>query len=326
MTDRTERYRDGGQRRRSAGDLLVGCITGRKTKWLILVAGVVAVAVAGPLAGKLVPLENNSPNSFLPGSAASTRVLDAEESHARTATTPAVVVYQRSQGLTASDRMTVSQARHQIADGHLPGTTAAGPVSLSANGNAASFSVPISTAIAQETLGKDIAAIREIVHRGAVPTTTHPAPDILQVAVGGPAGSAADALGAFSGIDGKLLGVTVVIVAVLLLLIYRSPVLWLVPLVSVVFAAGWSEGFAYLLAKSGFVVSGMSVGILTVLVFGAGTDYALLLTARYREELRRHHDHPDAMAAALRRAGRGRPHAGRRPRQAGFWNTLRTST
>jgi len=303
MTDRSERYKDDTARRRSVGDRLIGFVTGRRTKWILLVAGIAMVSVAGPLAGKLVPLENNSANSFLPGSAASTQVLDAEEAHARTATTPAVVVYQRAGGLTTSDRDTIARARRAIADDRLPGAAAPGPVSVSTNGDAASFSVALSSTVTAQTQAKDVTAIRAVVHQGATAATTHPPSGTLQVAVGGPAGSAADALNAFSGIDGKLLGATVVIVALLLLLIYRSPVLWLVPLVSVVFAAGWSEGFAYALARSGFVVNGMSVGILTVLVFGAGTDYALLLTARYREELRRHHDHHDAMAAALRRAG-----------------------
>lgn len=79
--------------------------------------------------------------------------------------------------------------------------------------------------------------------------------------------------------------------------------MWLLPQISVSVAAGWAQGFAYALATGGFLVNGMTVGILTVLVFGAGTDYALLLVARYREELRRHDDHHEAMAAALRRAG-----------------------
>jgi RND superfamily putative drug exporter len=168
---------------------------------------------------------------------------------------------------------------------------------------AAFFSVPISSRTSQATSAKDVAAIRSIVARLATPATARPGPGMLQVAVGGPAGSAGDALDAFSSIDGKLLVVTVAVVAVILLLVYRSPLLWLLPLVSVLFAAAWSQGFAYLLAEHGFVVNGMTVGILTVLVFGAGTDYALRLLARYREELRRHDDTHRAMAVALRRSG-----------------------
>jgi RND superfamily putative drug exporter len=303
MTDRKISYRRPLGHLRSVGDLVVRTVTGRRSKWLVLVLGIVVVAVVAPLAGKLVPLENNSPNSFLPSGAASTQVLDYQEAHAKAATTPAVVVYERPNGLTAADRAVISKARAALSAAHLPGATAPSQVSVSGNGKAASFSVPIASRTAQATISKDVKTIRAVVDRGATAATGNPAPGALRVAVGGPAGSAADAANAFSGIDGKLLGVTVLIVALLLLVIYRSPVLWLLPLISVILAAGWSQGFAYALAKGGFIVNGMTVGILTVLVFGAGTDYALLLVARYREELRRHDDHHQAMAVALRRAG-----------------------
>lgn len=107
---------------------------------------------------------------------------------------------------------------------------------------------------------------------------------------------------AFSGIDGPLLLVTAGVVA-LLLLTYRSPVLWLVPLLTVGIASQAASAVVYLLARyAGLAVNGQSQGILTVLVFGAGTDYALLLIARYREELRRHPDRYQAMGIALRRS------------------------
>ena len=93
-------------------------------------------------------------------------------------------------------------------------------------------------------------------------------------------------------------------VVVLLLLTYRSPVLWLLPLLSAGVALAASEGVVYLLARhAGLTVNAQSAGILVVLVMGAGTDYALLIVARYREELRRHRDRHEAMAYALHRAG-----------------------
>ena len=94
------------------------------------------------------------------------------------------------------------------------------------------------------------------------------------------------------------------VVIVLLLITYRSPVLWLLPVISAGVALTSAEAVIYLLAEhAGLTVNAQSAGILDVLVFGAGTDYALLLTARYREELRRHSDRHEAMAVALRRAG-----------------------
>src|SRR5579875_3184990 len=281
----------------------VAVVTGRRSKWAVVVLAVVTVGLVGPLAGKLASLEDNSPASFLPAGAASTRVLNYVEQHDRATSTPALVIFERRGGLRSGDRARIAAARRRIAARGLSGVAGPSPVVVARNGAAAYFAVPIRATIPQATNARDVAAIRSIVARYATPATANPPPGALRAAVGGPAGSAADALDAFAGIDGKLLGVTIAVVALILLLVYRSPLLWLVPLLSVLVAAGWAEGFAYLLAASGFVVNGMTVGILTVLVFGAGTDYALLLLARYREELGRHEDHHEAMAVALRRAG-----------------------
>ncbi|HEU4424749.1 MAG TPA: MMPL family transporter, partial [Pilimelia sp.] len=126
----------------------------------------------------------------------------------------------------------------------------------------------------------------------------------LAVHVTGPAGTAADSAKAFEGIDSTLLYTTLAIVTIILLITYRSPVLWLLPIITAGVALTTSQAVIYLLAKhAGLTVNAQSAGILTVLVFGAGTDYALLLVARYREELRRHTDRHEAMALALHRAG-----------------------
>src|SRR5262249_51338733 len=102
--------------------------------------------------------------------------------------------------------------------------------------------------------------------------------------------------------DSTLLYATLAVVIVLLLLTYRSPVLWLLPVLSAGVALITAEAVIYLLAThAGLTVNAQSAGILTVLVLGAGTDYALLLIARYREELRRHSARHEAMAIALRR-------------------------
>jgi putative drug exporter of the RND superfamily len=126
----------------------------------------------------------------------------------------------------------------------------------------------------------------------------------LSVKVGGPAASAADELKIFKGIDSTLLYAALGVVFGLLLLTYRSPVLWLLPIVSAGVALAVAEAVIYLLTQhANLTVNGQSDGILVVLVIGASTDYALLLIARYREELRRHADRHEAMAVALRRAG-----------------------
>ncbi len=301
MTGSTPAYPP--RRRAGVVNAVVGFITGRRTRWVTLAAALVLTAVLGPLAGKLAPLEDNSPTSFLPAGAASTEVLRYQQDHGGASSQPAIIVYQRIPALSLADRNAIAAARASLAAKSLPNAGPPGPIIFSANGRSAFFSIPISGSASASALGEDVSTIRSTVAKDATPATTARSTDQLRVALGGPAGSAADATDAFAGIDTKLLGVTVVIVAVLLLLIYRSPSLWLLPLVSVGLAAAWSQGVAYALARAGFVINGMTVGILTVLVFGAGTDYALLLIARYREELRRHDDTQEAMAVALGRAG-----------------------
>jgi RND superfamily putative drug exporter len=282
---------------------MVALVTGRRSRWLVLVLAVALVGVSGPLAGKLAPLEDNSPSSFLPARAPSTIVSNYLLAHARESSAPAVVVFAAPGRLTAADLAKIAAARGALAARGLPGAGRPGPIVLSRDRRAAYFVLAIAAHTTAATSANDVVAMRRILARFATPATRSAAGRSLSVAVGGPAGAAADALNAFSGIDGKLLAVTIAVVALILLLVYRSPLLWLVPLVSVLFAAGWSQGLAYLLAKGGFVINGMTVGILTVLVFGAGTDYALLLLARYREELREHERPSDAMAVALRRCG-----------------------
>ena len=127
--------------------------------------------------------------------------------------------------------------------------------------------------------------------------------DGVDVYVGGYGGQAYDFISSFDGSHITLLLMTFGVVILILLFTYRSPVLWILPIISAVVANTMAGGVVYLLAKyAGLVVNDQSQYILSILVIGAGTDYALLLTARYREELRRHEDRHEAMAFALHRA------------------------
>jgi RND superfamily putative drug exporter len=124
-----------------------------------------------------------------------------------------------------------------------------------------------------------------------------------EVHLAGYGGQAADSAEAFEGIDTNLIFATLGVVILILLFTYRSPILWLLPILCAVSANFIATGLVYLLAKyAGLTVNGQSQAILSILVIGAGTDYALLLVARYREELRRHEDRHEAMAFALHRA------------------------
>lgn len=263
---------------------------GRRSKWALVVLWLVVTALTGPFAGKLPKVENNNAIAYLPASAQSTKVNNALARFPGGQQVPGVVVYVTKAGrITAADRAVAAHQRSEAAQ-RVPDFK---PQSIRASkdGEALSYSFFVRQPDATK-LTDDIKAVRNVVSGG---------PGLVGY-VTGAAGLVADTAGAFKGISGVLLVVTGLVVIVLLLLIYRSPVLWLVPLLSVVGAIGLSEWAVYQLVQhAGVIVSGESGGILTVLVFGAGTDYALLLTARYREELRRHEDHHEAMRAALQR-------------------------
>ena len=173
----------------------------------------------------------------------------------------------------------------------------------STDGDAACLTVPLHTSETDDTvLGQAVDQVRKVTATGAPAGLTS----------GSPARPERGRLHPrFSGLNGALLGITIAVVALLLLLTYRSPVLWLVPLMSVGLASEVASGVVYLLAKrAGLTVNGESASILTVLVFGVGTDYALLLISRYREELHRHTDRtrpwPPRCGAACRRSPRRR--------------------
>jgi putative drug exporter of the RND superfamily len=125
----------------------------------------------------------------------------------------------------------------------------------------------------------------------------------LEVKITGGAGYAADAIEVFEGINGTLLLAAVTLVIVLLILIYRSPIFLFIPLAAVIFAEMLARSLGYGLSELGVTINGQSSSIMSIMVLGAGTDYALLIVARYREELHHTLDRHEAMAAAMRSAG-----------------------
>ena len=275
---------------------IIAVASGRRAKWAVVVFWLIIVAVAGPLSGKLTGAEKNDSSSWLPAKAESTKVLDLQSRFQSPNIFTAVVVYDRPSGLTSGDRAKAVADAKQFAQvtGVVPGQVT-GPI-FAQDGKAIETLVPVNLG-SKGWNGASAAAtsLRNVALANAAGLSAH---------IAGPLGSAADSANSFKGIDGTLLLATLVVVIVLLLITYRSPVLWLFPVISAGIALISAEALIYLLAAhAGLTVNAQSAGILYVLVFGAGTDYALLLTARYREELRRHEDRHEAMALAMRRAG-----------------------
>ncbi|MEU7927993.1 MMPL family transporter [Micromonospora sp. NPDC049801] len=259
---------------------------------VVVLAWLVIGAVAGPYAGRLGEVSTNDNAAFLPTDAEATRAQDLAGGFVDRQTTPALVVYERSSGITDADRQRVAADAARFA--RVPGVVTPLPPPIpSEDGQALQVVVPVDDAEGEQ-IGAVVRQVRDIAGGDR---------DGLTVDVAGPAGLLADLIEVFSAIDGPLLLVTLVVVLVILLIVYRSPVLWVFPLLAAGMSYALAAVFVYLLADADIVkLNGQAQGILTVLVFGAGTDYALLLIARYREELHRHDRPWGAMRAAWRGA------------------------
>jgi len=272
---------------------LITFICGRRTKWIVVAFWVVVLVALGSLAGKLQGAEKNDASSYLPGSAESTQELNEQAAFQSKNYNPALVVYVRDTGVTSAD---IAKAR---ADARYFASLPA------VDGRVAAPIISSDHKAIETVIGSDLGYNSDI--SGFITTVQNAATKDaggLSVYVGGPAAQANDELKIFKGIDSTLLYAALAVVIVLLLLTYRSPVLWLLPIISAGVALTAAQAVIYLLTQhANLTVNGQSGGILVVLVLGASTDYALLLVARYREELRRHSDRHQAMAVALRRAG-----------------------
>ncbi|WP_230687039.1 MMPL family transporter [Catellatospora vulcania] len=245
----------------------------------------------GGFASKTAEVQKNDNASFLPESAEATVVLDLSKKFAGLDVVPAQLVYGRDSGLTEADKAVITEQLATIKR-ELGSRLADFPMlpHYSDDGKAAQVTVLFTETDAQKNM-TDVTWIRD--HTGL--------PDGLDAHVGGLGGILTDMMEVFGSIDGLLLGVTVGIIGVILLIVYRSPILPVVVLFGAGLAFALANGVVYLLAKAEVItVSGQSQAILDVLVLGAATDYAMLLVSRFREELRHTESRYDAMRVALR--------------------------
>ncbi len=248
--------------------------SGRATKWFVAGFWILVFGAALVPAGKLSSVLKNDSISWLPTTAESTQVLQRMEPFQSQNEIPAVVVYTRSGGVTPADTEAVTAQVAKFDALEAVKRDSFGPVP-SQDGQALQVVVPIDGGSGGwEAIGDAVKGMREI---------TATSPDGLKAYVTGPGGYAAESAEAFAGIDGRLLLIAGLVVIVILLFTYRSPLLWILPVLSALVALISAQAVVYLLAKhADLTVNGQSQSILTVLVFGAGTDYALLLVARYR--------------------------------------------
>ncbi|MGY2900756.1 RND superfamily putative drug exporter [Curtobacterium sp. PvP017] len=255
---------------------------------LVIVVWLAIASVGGPYFGKISEVSTNDQTSFLPASADATKVQERSSEFRQESGAPAIIVLERDGGMSSSDLSAAKDLTTQLGD--RDDVESVSPVIPSADGDAVEIVATLTTAA---DTGDAVEAIRTDV-QDALPTG-------VSGYVTGPAGFTADLTEAFAGIDGLLLGVALAAVFVILIIVYRSPLLPILVLGTATFALCASILVVWWLAKAGIVtVNGQVQGILSILVIGAATDYALLYTARFREALRDHRTGWGATKAALR--------------------------
>ena len=271
---------------------------GRRAKWYVIGFWLLLL-VLSQMPGKLTDVTEDRIASFLPDDSAAI-VADKviEDRFAGGQTTSSVAVYHRAGGLTDADQQTIADQATKLAEvkGVLPPVvpfSSGAPEGLVSQDGATAFTVIPINAKTQQAINDVTEESRAVVNGGSG----------LTAQVTGPAALETDLRHGFESADVALLLVTGLLVLAILLAIYRSPVLALIPLVTVVIAYSVASGVIKVFADGGMQVTSISTSLLLVLMFGAGTDYCLLLVARYVEELHKHEDKHDAIRAAIPRVG-----------------------
>ena len=277
--------------------LLARIETGRVSAIVVLV---IALAAVGALFA-LLPSGGDSavPDSGAPASSQSSKVTALLKKFPGADQTAALVIFSRSADpgvaeLSDADKAEIGERVSALAQEST--TPAAVRPQFSEDGTTALAVVPLPKETDAEAIAEQAKTIRSV--------SSEFLPGSLQAQLTGPVGFQADIANSFAGADIRLLLITAGIVALLLIVTYRSPVLWLVPLIVVAIADGLARIVVNAIAARFDIAADASIlGILSVLVFGAGTNYALLLIARYRDELLRQPDRRDAMRTAVTSAG-----------------------
>ena len=246
-------------------------------RWLlpvILVLTWLALAgIGGPTFGRLEEVSSNDQASFLPASAEATAAQDWQAKFRDSDEVPGVIVLESDESLTPAQLGEAASLRTEL-EGLELGSTVIGPIA-SEDGKAVQFIAPIDSSV---EIKEAVQELRD--------TVAEAAPEGMRTYVTGPAGLAADLTAAFAGIDGILLLVALAAVFVILLIVYRSLLLPILVLLTSVFALCAAILLVFGMAKAGWIqLNGQSQGILSILVIGAATDYALLYVARFREAL-----------------------------------------
>ena len=278
---------------------------------LVVIIWFLIAGVFGPLFGKLTSVQENNNSSFLPKGAEATLAADEIKNFSGkdSFNFPTLILFEGkvnptsiaaiNEHMAGVGALTLDGTDAKISDYLAPGQVIS--VFPSQDGQAILANVPLDGNAIAKTLPNEKPVLPAVVD--ALRADIKPIAQANGVThyVTGPGGLLGDLFAAFGTLDSSLLLTTLGVVAIILIVVYRSPVLWIIPLLSSLFALSTAGGIVYLLAKNNIIdVDGQSQGILSVLVIGAATDYALLLIARYREELHHHENRFDAMRTAYK--------------------------
>jgi RND superfamily putative drug exporter len=278
---------------------------------LVVIGWFILTGVFGPLFGKLTSVQENNNSSFLPKGAEATQASEVIQTFSGkdSFNFPTLILFEGkgdvatlaaiNDHLSKAGDLKLAETEAKISDYLAPGQRIT--VFPSQDGKAILANIPLDGNSISKLLPNDEPVLPAIIAELRADVAPIAKDLGVQSYVTGPAGILGDLFGAFGDIDSTLLLTTLGVVALILIVVYRSPVLWIIPLLSSLFALTTAGGIVYLLAKNDIIdVDGQSQGILSVLVIGAATDYALLLIARYREELHHHENRFTAMRAAYK--------------------------
>ena len=286
--------------------LVTDFVSSPRGKWITLLAWIVLAGVLISQLPRLADVTENEQALFLPGDAESTRAFELSRERFPAEGTPTLIVVREPAGLSESTFAAVAEFEAWLTGPDAPDNVIQVRSPDPASGVGSGLVSPDRTTLyvfveiagepAEDAFSDSVGAIRDRAAALDLPNA--------EVAVGGPGGLIVDLVGVFASIDSFLLIVTVLLVLVLLILIYRSPIVALIPLLGVglVFQLAGAVG-AWVAQQFDLPISGQTTGIMTVVLFGTGTDYVLFVSARFREELTRHDDRHEAMRRTMRGVG-----------------------
>ncbi|HEY4751964.1 MAG TPA: MMPL family transporter, partial [Candidatus Limnocylindrales bacterium] len=282
-----------------------------KWRYLIVVAWILAMVASVKLAPSLAGQAASDQSAFLPASAPSMLANDAlaKAFPGATATSTATLTFSRDAGLTDADRAYLDSTAAWVASADAPEelrnavTGTASPTSRpelssmlkSPDGQLELLLVNLNVSSAGDAASAVVGDLRQ--------HFAETAPAGLAVHVTGTAGITSDYLQAVKSGTDSTTTVTVVLVLAILLLIYRAPLAAMVPLVTIAGAYVVSRGVLGMLAAAGWHITSLLDTFLVVMVFGVGTDYAIFLISRFREEVSGGGDWHAASRDTVRRIG-----------------------